>query len=141
LSNIPQDICKRAKILWLNYPNNPTAALATLEFFAQAVEFCRQNQILLCHDAAYTQVTFENTYAPSVLEVPGSEDVCLEFNTLSKSHNMAGWRVGAVIGNSEALAALPPLEVAKRAENRGKTVVTILCDTGERYLSTSLFTP
>jgi len=106
LSNIPQDICKRAKILWLNYPNNPTAAVATLDFFTQAVEFCRQNQILLCHDAAYTQVTFGNTYAPSVLEVPGSEEVCLEFSTLSKSHNMAGWRVGAVIGNAETLAAL-----------------------------------
>jgi LL-diaminopimelate aminotransferase len=110
LSNIPEDICKHAKILWLNYPNNPTAALATLDFFAQAVEFCRQNQILLCHDAAYTQVTFRNTYAPSVLEVPGSEEVCLEFNTLSKSHNMAGWRVGAAIGNSDALAALLKLK-------------------------------
>ena len=110
LSNIPQDICKRAKILWLNYPNNPTAALATLDFFAQAVEFCRQNQILLCHDAAYTQVTFGNTYAPSVLEVPGSNEVCLEFSTLSKSHNMAGWRVGAAIGNPDALAALLKLK-------------------------------
>ena len=110
LSNIPEDICKRAKILWLNYPNNPTAAVATPDFFAQAVEFCRQNQILLCHDAAYTQITFGNAYASSVLEVPGSEEVCLEFNTLSKSHNMAGWRVGAVIGNAEALAALLKLK-------------------------------
>lgn len=109
-SNIPPDICERAKILWLNYPNNPTTVVAPLEFFAQAVEFCRQNQILLCHDAAYTQVIFGNTYAPSVLEVPDSNEVCVEFNTLSKSHNMAGWRVGAGIGNSEALAALLKLK-------------------------------
>jgi LL-diaminopimelate aminotransferase len=106
LSNIPHNIIQRTKILWLNYPNNPTSAVAPLEFFTQAVEFCRRNQIMLCHDAAYTQVTFEDTYAPSVLEVHDSNEVCIEFNTLSKSHNMAGWRVGAAVGNSEALAAL-----------------------------------
>jgi LL-diaminopimelate aminotransferase len=110
LGALPQDTRQRARILWLNYPNNPTAAIAPLEFFAQAVEFCRRHQILLCHDAAYTQVTFEGSYAPSALEVPGSEEVCIEFNTLSKSHNMAGWRVGAAVGNPEALAALLKLK-------------------------------
>lgn len=110
LDNIPQNIRERAKILWLNYPNNPTAAVASLDFFAEAVQFCHRNQILLCHDAAYTQVTYEDTYAPSVLEVPGSNEVCIEFNTLSKSHNMAGWRVGAAVGNPEALAALLKLK-------------------------------
>jgi LL-diaminopimelate aminotransferase len=110
LNTIPQHIRQQAKILWLNYPNNPTAAVATLEFFAQAVAYCRQYQILLCHDAAYTQVTFDNTYAPSVLEVPGAEEVCIEFNTLSKSHNMAGWRLGAALGNPNALAALLKLK-------------------------------
>lgn len=110
LTAIPQKIRQRAKILWLNYPNNPTAAVAPLEFFTEAVAFCRQHQILLCHDAAYTQVTFEGTEAPSVLQVPGSEEVCIEFNTLSKSHNMAGWRVGAAVGNPEALAALLKLK-------------------------------
>ena len=110
LELIPDDIRQRAKILWLNYPNNPTTKVAPLEFFAQVVQFCRQHQILLCHDAAYTQVTYEETYAPSVLEVEGSEDVCIEFNTLSKSHNMAGWRVGAAVGNSEAVNALLKLK-------------------------------
>jgi LL-diaminopimelate aminotransferase len=110
LERIPPDICQRARILWLNYPNNPTAAIAPLSFFAEAVEFCRRHQILLCHDAAYTQVTFDGSYAPSVLEVPGAADVSIEFNTLSKSHNMAGWRVGAALGNPEALAALLKLK-------------------------------
>jgi LL-diaminopimelate aminotransferase len=110
LDNIPRNIRERAKILWLNYPNNPTAAVAPLDFFAQAVQFCHRNQILLCHDAAYTQVTYEDTYAPSVLEVPGSSEVSIEFNTLSKSHNMAGWRIGAAVGNPKALAALLKLK-------------------------------
>jgi len=110
LESIPLDIRKRAKILWLNYPNNPTSAVASLDFFAQAVEFCRHHQILLCHDAAYTQVTFDGSYAPSVLEVPGADEVSIEFNTLSKSHNMAGWRVGAALGNAAALAALLKLK-------------------------------
>jgi len=108
--SIPADIRQRAKILWLNYPNNPTTALASCEFFAQAVDFCRRHQILLCHDAAYTQVTFDDTYAPSLLEVPGADEVCIEFNTLSKSHNMAGWRVGVALGSPEALAALLKLK-------------------------------
>ena len=106
LETIPPRIRERAKILWINYPNNPTAAIASLEFFAQAVDFCRQHNILLCHDAAYTQVTFDGYRAPSVLEVPGATEVAIEFNTLSKSHNMAGWRIGVAVGQSEALAAL-----------------------------------
>ncbi|MFC1996885.1 aminotransferase class I/II-fold pyridoxal phosphate-dependent enzyme [Chloroflexota bacterium] len=110
LNAMPLNIRQRAKILWLNYPNNPTTAVAPLEFFSQAVAFCRRYGILLCHDSAYTQVTFENTNAPSVLEVSGANEVCIEFNTLSKSHNMAGWRVGAAVGNSEAVTALLKLK-------------------------------
>ncbi len=110
LSGIPADILRRAKILWLNYPNNPTAALATSTFFHQVVEFARQHKILVCHDAAYTQVTFDGIYAPSILDIPGAAEVAVEFNTLSKSHNMAGWRVGAAVGNPKALAALLKLK-------------------------------
>lgn len=106
LSSIPGEIAWRAKILWLNYPNNPTAATAPLEFFAQAVAFASRHNILLCHDAAYTQVTFNGYQAPSILQIPGAKDVAVEFNTLSKSHNMAGWRVGAAVGNPLALRAL-----------------------------------
>jgi LL-diaminopimelate aminotransferase len=106
LEAIPAEVLSKAKLLWLNYPNNPTAATATLEFFAQAVELAHTYDLLLCHDAAYTQVTFDGRPAPSLLQVPGASQVAVEFNTLSKSHNMAGWRTGAVLGNSEALGVL-----------------------------------
>ena len=106
LGAIPEEIAQRAKLLWLNYPNNPTGAVATKAYFEEAVEFARRNDLLLCHDAAYIQVTFDGLYAPSVLEVEGAKDVAVEFNTLSKSHNMAGWRTGAAVGNPVALEAL-----------------------------------
>jgi len=109
-NSIPADVARKAKIMWLNYPNNPTAAVANLEFFAQAVAFAQEYGILLCHDAAYTQVTFDGYRAPSLLEIPGAEAVAIEFNTLSKSHNMAGWRVGAAVGNPQVLSALYTLK-------------------------------
>ncbi len=110
LDRIPDEIARRAKILWLNYPNNPTAGVASLEFFQSAVEFARQFEILLAHDAAYTQVTFNGYRAPSLLEIPGAKDVAIEFNTLSKSHNMAGWRVAAAVGRADALRCLYQLK-------------------------------
>jgi LL-diaminopimelate aminotransferase len=100
-SRIPETILHEAKVLWLNYPNNPTAAMAPLSFFEAVVNLAHKYGWLICHDAAYTQVTFDEGHAPSILQVPGAKDVALEFNTLSKSHNMAGWRVAAVIGRSE----------------------------------------
>jgi LL-diaminopimelate aminotransferase len=106
LEEIPSDIAQKAKILWLNYPNNPTAATASLEFFEQAVKFAQKFDCLLCHDAAYNQVTFDDYQAPSLMQVPGAKNIALEFNTLSKSHNMAGWRVGVAVGQSETLRAL-----------------------------------
>ncbi|MBT3389660.1 MAG: aminotransferase class I/II-fold pyridoxal phosphate-dependent enzyme [Chloroflexi bacterium] len=110
LDAIPAEIACRAKLMWLNYPNNPTAAVANLEFFARAVQFARRNQILLVHDAAYTQITFDGWRAPSILEVPGAADVAVELNTLSKSHNMAGWRLGVAAGNRVAIGALRKLK-------------------------------
>ncbi len=110
LEAIPEAIARRAKILWLNYPNNPTAAVAPREFFAQAAAFARHYDVLLCHDAAYSRVTFEGYLAPSPLQIPGAREVVIEFNSLSKSHNMAGWRVGAVLGQAEALGALYKLK-------------------------------
>jgi LL-diaminopimelate aminotransferase len=103
LQAIPASVLRRAKLLWLNYPNNPTAAVAPREFFAGAVAFARQHDLLLCHDAPYTQITFDNYHAASLLEIEGAKDVAVEFNSLSKSHNMAGWRVGALVGNPQAL--------------------------------------
>jgi LL-diaminopimelate aminotransferase len=97
---------KAARMLWLNYPNNPTGGVASLEFFAEAVEFCRQYEILLCHDAPYTDVTFDGYRASSVLEIPGAKEVAIEFNSLSKTYNMAGWRVGMAVGCQVAVEAL-----------------------------------
>ena len=106
LSTIPADIATRARLMWLNYPNNPTGGVADLNFFEEAVEFARRYNILLCHDAPYSDVTFEEYVAPSILQIPGAEDVAVEFNSLSKSCNMAGWRVGMAVGNADAVAAL-----------------------------------
>jgi len=110
LQNIPEYLLQRAKMLWLNYPNNPTAATVNLDFFTRAVAFARQHDLLVCHDAAYTQVTYDGYQAPSILQVPGAKDVAVEFNTLSKSHNMAGWRTGVAVGNSSALQSLYTLK-------------------------------
>jgi LL-diaminopimelate aminotransferase len=106
LDSIPSDVASRAKMLWLNYPNNPTSAVAGMDIFRQAVAFAREHNLLLCHDAAYCQVTYNGIPAPSVLQVPGARSVAVEFNSLSKSHNMAGWRVAAAAGDAEALQAL-----------------------------------
>jgi len=106
LSAIPKEVTRRAKLMWLNYPNNPTGAVADLDFLTQAVAYARDNHLLLCFDAPYTDVTYGNYVAPSILQVPGAIDVAVEFNSLSKTFNMAGWRVGMAVGNSEALSAL-----------------------------------
>ena len=110
LHAVPPEVVQRAKILWLNYPNNPTAATPGLDLFAEAVAFAREHNLLLCHDAAYAQVTFNGYRAPSLLEVPGAKEVCVEFNTLSKSHNMAGWRAAALIGNAAVIKAMYTLK-------------------------------
>lgn len=106
LEAIPVKVLKRARILWLNYPNNPIGAVADADLFPRAVKLAEANNLLLCHDAAYTQVCFDGYRAPSILEIPGARQVAVEFNSLSKSHNMPGWRVGAVVGNRQALQAL-----------------------------------
>lgn len=110
LQAIPAEILDRAKLLWLNYPNNPTAGTAPLEFFERAVTFAREHNLLLCHDAAYSQVTYEGYKAPSLLQISGAKEVAVEFNTLSKSHNMAGWRVAAALGSAPVLKALYTLK-------------------------------
>lgn len=106
LEAIPETILQRTKLMWLNYPNNPTASVAGLDFFSQAVEFARRYGFWLCHDAAYTRVTFDQVSAPSILQAPGAKEVAVEFNSLSKSHNMAGWRIGALVGHSDVVKAL-----------------------------------
>jgi LL-diaminopimelate aminotransferase len=106
LSAIPADVADRARLIWLNYPNNPTGATATLEFLAEAVAFAREHDLLICHDAPYCDLTYDGYVAPSILQVEGAREVAVEFNSLSKLYNMAGWRVGIAVGNRQALEAL-----------------------------------
>lgn len=106
LHAIPDKILEKAKILWLNYPNNPTGAVAPLSFFEKVVKFAHQHHILVAHDAPYTDICFGGYVAPSILQVDGSREVAVEFNSLSKTYNMAGWRVGMVVGNADVVGYL-----------------------------------
>ena len=105
-TSIDTQVAKNAKMLWINYPNNPTGAIANLEFFTEAVEFCKEFDIALMHDACYTEVTYDGYVAPSLLEVPGAMDIAIEFHSLSKTANMTGWRVGSAAGNPDLINAL-----------------------------------
>lgn len=106
LDSIPEDTARRAKIMWINYPNNPTGAVAPMSFFEVVVAYARKHQILIAHDAPYVDVCFDGYIAPSLMQVPGAKDVAIEFNSLSKTYNMAGWRLGMAVGNPEALGYL-----------------------------------
>jgi LL-diaminopimelate aminotransferase len=97
---------RRATLMFLCYPNNPTAGTTDLGFFREAVDFCRENDILLVHDSAYVELTFDGYAAPSILQVEGAKDVAIEFGSLSKPFNMTGWRLGYAVGNPKAIAAL-----------------------------------
>ncbi len=102
---IPQDVLRRAKLMFLNYPNNPTSATATMDFLEKAVWVARSHEILIVHDAAYAEVYFEKP-PPSILQVEGASDVSVEFHSLSKTFNMTGWRIGFAVGHADVLAAL-----------------------------------
>ncbi|NLL57390.1 MAG: pyridoxal phosphate-dependent aminotransferase [Firmicutes bacterium] len=106
LRSVPAETARRAKLLFLNYPNNPTGAVATREFFAEVVDFAREYNLLVCHDAAYNEIAFDDYRPVSFLEVPGGKDVAIEFGSLSKTFNMTGWRIGYAVGNSTAVEAL-----------------------------------
>lgn len=93
----------KAKVLWLNYPNNPTGAVAPMSFFEEAILFAKKHRILIAHDAPYTDICFDGYHAPSILQIPGAKDVVVEFNSLSKTYNMAGWRLGMAVGNPEVI--------------------------------------
>ena len=101
---------RRAKVMWLNYPSNPTSATVDKSFFEQAVAFCIEHDLLLAHDAAYTEITYDGYVAPSVLEVDGAMDCAVEFHSLSKTYNMTGWRIGWVAGSPVAIEAIKRLK-------------------------------
>lgn len=106
LAGIPANVLKKARLLFLNYPNNPTSAVAAKDFFEEAVRFAQRHNILICHDAAYIEMVYDDYKAPSILEVEGAKEVAIEFHSLSKTYNMTGWRIGFAAGNEAALAAL-----------------------------------
>jgi LL-diaminopimelate aminotransferase len=105
-NDIPPVDARDAKLFFFNYPNNPTAAVADLDFFQQMLEFCQEYHIVPVHDASYTEMAFDGYNPPSFLQLPGAKDMAIEFHSLSKTYNMTGWRLGFVVGNREVLAAL-----------------------------------
>lgn len=110
LDRIPQEVLRRARLVFLNYPNNPTGATAGLEFFTRAVEFARRHRLLLVHDNSYCEIAYDGYRPPSVLQVDGALEVAIEMHSLSKAFNMTGWRVGFAAGSAEAIGALGTLK-------------------------------
>jgi LL-diaminopimelate aminotransferase len=106
LDAIPEDVARKARLLMLNYPHNPTGAVATLGFFEEVADFCARFGIVLVSDLAYCEITFDGYVAPSILEIPGAADVAIEFHSLSKTFNMAGSRIGFAVGNADLIETL-----------------------------------
>lgn len=106
LEEIPEELARRAKLMWLSYPNNPTTAVAPLDFFETAVAFARRYDVLVVNDNPYSEIAYDGVHAHSILEVDGARDVAVEFNSLSKPFNMTGWRIGMAVGNAGAIAAI-----------------------------------
>ena len=142
---VPAEVADKARILWLNYPNNPTCATASLEFFEKAVAFGRAHDILIAHDSAYSENTYDGYKAPSILEVPGADEVAVEFFSLSKAFNMTGWRVGCVVGNASAVKALSLVKdnidngtlravqlAAAKALDRAEEIIPPICEVYKR---------
>jgi LL-diaminopimelate aminotransferase len=109
LEEIPADILRKTKLIFLNYPNNPTAAVASLGFFEKAVAFAKEHKIILCHDAAYSEIYYEEP-PHSIMEVEGAKEVAIEFHSLSKTFNMTGWRIGMAVGNPSLIAGLKKIK-------------------------------
>jgi len=106
LEAIPADVAHRARVIWINYPNNPTGAIADEAFFERVISFARKYDVMVLHDLAYSDVTFDGYQPPSFMQVPGAIDVGIEFNSLSKTYNMTGWRIGMAVGNPDMIDAL-----------------------------------
>lgn len=110
LDDIPGDVLARARVLWLNYPNNPTTVVAGADFFRRVVDFAHAHDLLLAHDNPYADTAWDGYTPPSLLQIPGAREVSIEFNSLSKTYHMAGWRVGMAVGNADVIGALARLK-------------------------------
>ena len=106
LNAIPKEVARKAKLIWLNSPNNPTSVVMTKEYFKRVVAFAQEHQIIVCHDAAYSEIYYDGQRPASFMEVDGAKDVGVEFHSLSKTYNMTGWRLGFAVGHKEVLAGL-----------------------------------
>jgi LL-diaminopimelate aminotransferase len=106
LDSVPADIARKAKLLWINYPNNPTAAVADADFYRRVVAFATKYNVIVCHDAAYTEMGYDGYRPMSFLEVEGAREIGIEFHSLSKTFNMTGWRIGMAVGNPELVSGL-----------------------------------
>jgi len=133
LSSIPQDVIKKAKLIFINYPNNPTAAVAPKEFYVKLIEFAKKNNIIVAADAAYSEIYYdENDKPSSFLEFPGAKEVGVEFHSLSKTYNMTGWRIGWVCGNKDIVAG-----IAKVKDNYDSGVFQAIQEAAITALSSS----
>jgi LL-diaminopimelate aminotransferase len=110
LAQIPQEVASRSKILFINYPNNPTAAVADRAFFEEVIRFAKEHQVIVCHDAAYSEIAYDGYRPMSFLELPGAKEVGIEFHSLSKTYNMTGWRIGFAVGNAELISGLSQIK-------------------------------
>jgi LL-diaminopimelate aminotransferase len=106
LDAIPADVARKARVIWLNYPNNPTGAVAELDYFEKVVDFAKRNNVAVLYDASYTEVAYDGYRPMSFLQTPGAMDVAMEFHSLSKSYNMTGWRIGMAVGNAQMISKL-----------------------------------
>ena len=142
LGAIPADVARRAKLMYLNYPNNPTAAVASPAFFKGVVEFARRFDLLVCHDAMYSELCFDGYDPPSFLATDGAKDVGVEFHSLSKTYSMTGWRLGFCVGNRDAVAGLGKIKtnvdsgVFQAVQEAGVAALTGPQDVAEQYRRT-----
>jgi LL-diaminopimelate aminotransferase len=130
LSDIPTDVARKAKLLYVCYPNNPTGAIANIEFYRDAVKFCKDHDILLVNDMAYATVAYDGFRNPTVMQVKGAKDISIEFHSLSKMYNMTGWRLGFALGNADAIANL-----AKLKSNLDSKAFPAIAEAGAHALS------
>jgi LL-diaminopimelate aminotransferase len=142
LGAIPVETARRAKLMYLNYPNNPTAACATPAFFRDVVDFARRHDVIVCHDAMYSELRFDGYIPPSFLETPGAKELGVEFHSLSKTYSMTGWRLGFCVGNPDAVAGLGKIKTNvdsgafQAIQEAGIAALTGPQDLAERYRRT-----